>query len=131
MKLHEVLLRASAGKVKWWQAAELMGISPRQMRRWRQRLEEQGHKGLLDQRRGTPSRRRVPKAKAEDNTVRFHNLVMQIERAEWRPTLAGCKVIIHQHLDQTLGYLAVAESMTDIMFVPTSPLHLGGARQLL
>src|ERR1017187_10478489 len=37
-----------------------------------------------------------------DNTVRFHNLVMQIERAEWRPTLAGCKVIIHQHLDTTL-----------------------------
>ncbi len=37
-----------------------------------------------------------------DNTVRFHNLVMQLERAEWRPTLAGCKVIIHQHLDQTL-----------------------------
>jgi pimeloyl-ACP methyl ester carboxylesterase len=38
----------------------------------------------------------------QDNTVRFHNLTMQIERAEWRPTLAGCKVIIHQHLDQTL-----------------------------
>ena len=37
-----------------------------------------------------------------DNTVSFHNLVMQIERAEWRPTLAGCKVIIHQHLDATL-----------------------------
>src|SRR5277367_6757334 len=66
MKVHEVLLRASAGKVKWWQAAELMGISPRQMRRWRKRLEEQGNKGLLDRRRGTPSRRRVPKAKAEE-----------------------------------------------------------------
>ncbi|MGC1296291.1 MAG: hypothetical protein WA869_14755 [Alloacidobacterium sp.] len=39
---------------------------------------------------------------SQDNTVRFHNLIMQIERAEWRPTLAGCKVIIHQHLDQTL-----------------------------
>jgi hypothetical protein len=37
-----------------------------------------------------------------DNTVRFQNLVMQIERAEWRPILAGCKVIIHQHLDTTL-----------------------------
>jgi transposase-like protein len=48
MKLHEVLLRASAGKIKWWQAAELMGISSRQLRRWRKRLEEQGHKGLLD-----------------------------------------------------------------------------------
>ncbi len=38
----------------------------------------------------------------QDNTVRFRNLVMQIERAEWRPTLAGCKAIIHQHLDATL-----------------------------
>jgi transposase len=66
MKLHEVLLRASAGKIKWWQAAELMGISSRQLRRWRKRLEEQGHKGLLDRRRGIPSRRQVPKAKAEE-----------------------------------------------------------------
>ena len=65
MKLQEVLLRATAGKIKWWQAAELIGISARQMRRWRKRLEEQGPKGLLDRRRGTPSRRRVPKAKAE------------------------------------------------------------------
>ena len=30
-----------------------------------------------------------------DNTVRFHNLVMQLERAHWRHTLAGCKTIIH------------------------------------
>ncbi len=37
-----------------------------------------------------------------DNTVSFRNLVMQIERAEWRPTLAGCKVIIHEHMDTTL-----------------------------
>jgi transposase len=43
-----------------------MGISARQMRRWRKRLEEQGHKGLLDGRRGTPSRRRVAKAKADE-----------------------------------------------------------------
>ena len=38
----------------------------------------------------------------QDNTVLFHNLVMQLEPAEWRPTLAGCKVIIHQHLDTSL-----------------------------
>ena len=37
-----------------------------------------------------------------DNTVRFNNLIMQIERAEWRRTPAACKVIIHQHLDTTL-----------------------------
>ena len=50
MKLQEVLLRATAGKIKWWQAAELIGISERQMRRWRKRLEEQGPQGLLDRR---------------------------------------------------------------------------------
>jgi transposase-like protein len=66
MKLQEVLLRATAGKIKWWQAAELMGISDRQMRRWRKRLEEQGPKSLLDRRRGTPSRRRVPKVRADE-----------------------------------------------------------------
>jgi transposase len=65
MKLQEVLLRASAGKIKWWQAAELIGISERQMRRWRKRLEEQGYKGLLDRRRGVPSSKRVPKAQAQ------------------------------------------------------------------
>src|SRR3984885_3306101 len=37
-----------------------------------------------------------------DNTVSFRNLVMQIERAEWGPPLAGCKVIIHEHMDTTL-----------------------------
>ena len=66
MKLQEVLLRATAGKIKWWQAAELMGVSARQMRRWRKRLEEQGPKGLLDRRRGTPSHRRIAKKQAEE-----------------------------------------------------------------
>ena len=37
-----------------------------------------------------------------DNTVSFYNVIMQLERAHWRHTLAGCKAIIHQHLDQTL-----------------------------
>ena len=36
-----------------------------------------------------------------DNTVSFHNLVMQLERAHWRHTLAGCKAIIHQHHTDT------------------------------
>src|ERR1039458_3206751 len=66
MKLQEVLLRATTGKIKWWQAAELMGVSERQMRRWRKRFEEQGHQGLLDRRRRKPSSRRVPKEQAEE-----------------------------------------------------------------
>src|SRR5664280_2143281 len=65
MKLQEVLLRATSGKIKWWQAAELIGISDRQLRRWRKRYEDGGYDGLLDRRRRVPSRKRVPKAQAE------------------------------------------------------------------
>ena len=65
MKVEEVLLRATAGKIMWWQAAEMIGISDRQLRRWRKRYEDGGYDGLLDRRRGVPSRRRVPKAHAE------------------------------------------------------------------
>src|SRR2546422_852086 len=37
MKVQEVILRAVAKKITWWQAAEIIGISDRQMRRWRKR----------------------------------------------------------------------------------------------
>ena len=37
------------------QAAEIIGISDRRMRRWRARHEEFGFRGLFDRRRGKPS----------------------------------------------------------------------------
>src|ERR1700739_323533 len=55
MKVQEVILRALAKKITWWQAAEIIGISDRQMRRWRERYEEFGYDGLFDRRRGKPS----------------------------------------------------------------------------
>src|ERR1700731_5368013 len=59
MKVQEVILRAMAKKITWWQAAEIIGISDRQMRRWRAGYEEFGLRGLFDRRRGKPSPRRV------------------------------------------------------------------------
>ena len=60
MKLQDVLLKAMAKKITWWTAAEIIGVSDRTMRRWRERLEEEGYKGLADRRKGKPSFRRVP-----------------------------------------------------------------------
>jgi transposase len=60
MKLQDVLLKAMAKKITWWQAAEIIGVSDRTMRRWRERLEEHGYSGLTDRRKGKPSDRRVP-----------------------------------------------------------------------
>jgi transposase len=65
MKVQEVILRALAKKLTWWQAAEIIGISDRQMRRWRERYEEFGFRGLFDRRRGKPSPKRVPLAVVE------------------------------------------------------------------
>jgi transposase len=66
MKIQEVILRAMAKKLTWWQAAEIIGISDRSMRRWRQRYEQHGYDGLLDRRRGRPSPKRVPVATVEE-----------------------------------------------------------------
>src|ERR1700760_1997777 len=60
MKVQDVMLQAMAKRITWWQAAEILGISDRHMRRWRERYVEEGYNGLLDRRRGKPSRRRVP-----------------------------------------------------------------------
>jgi hypothetical protein len=38
-----------------------------------------------------------------DNTVNFQNLALQIERVQWRGTLAGCTVMVHQQLDATIS----------------------------
>jgi transposase len=60
MKVQEVILRAMAKKITWWQAAEILGLSDRSMRRWRERYEEFGYDGLFDRRQGKPSPKRVP-----------------------------------------------------------------------
>ena len=64
MKVQEVVLRAMAKKITWWQAAEIIGITDRQMRRLYWRYREHGYEGLLD-RLGKPSPERVPLAVVE------------------------------------------------------------------
>jgi len=66
MKLQDVLLKAMAKKIRWWDAAEIIGVTDRTMRRWRERLEAEGYSGLVDRRKGQPSEKRVPLAKMEE-----------------------------------------------------------------
>lgn len=65
MKLQDVMLRAMAKRITWYQAAEILGISCRQMQRWKTRFEHEGYEGLFDRRRGIPSPKRVPLAIVE------------------------------------------------------------------
>jgi Helix-turn-helix domain len=65
MQIKEVLLRAMNKEYSWLQAAEILGITPRGLRRLRQRMEQFGYQGLVDMRRGRPSPRRTPVAEVE------------------------------------------------------------------
>ena len=47
MKVQEVLLKAMAKKITWWAAAEIIGVTDRTMRRWRERYEEFGYDGSV------------------------------------------------------------------------------------
>ena len=60
MKVQQVLMRALSGAISWVQAAEILGLQPRSVRRWRARFEAGGSVALYDRRRQRPSRRKAP-----------------------------------------------------------------------
>jgi transposase len=114
MKIQEVLLRAMAKKITWWQAAEIIGVTDRTMRRWRERIEEQGYSGLSDGRKGKPSPRRVPLATAEKvlrlyqevyydlNIQHFHEKLKEEHAIElsyaWvQKALQGAGLVVKRH----------------------------------
>jgi hypothetical protein len=54
MNVQEVILRAIDGRLKCYQATEILGTSGRQMRWWEHRYERFGYDGLFDRRRQLP-----------------------------------------------------------------------------
>jgi transposase len=65
MKVQEVILRAISKQIHWFEAAKILGMSARQLRRLYYRYRTYGYDGLYDRRSGKPSPRRVPLAVAE------------------------------------------------------------------
>ena len=60
MKELEVILKAVSKEINWIEAAYILGVSPRTMRRKKTAYQRYGIDGLFDKRRGCPSRRRAP-----------------------------------------------------------------------
>ena len=97
MKVQEVILKAISGQLQWWQAAEILGVSCRTMRRWKHRYQQRGYDGLFDRRRRRPSPRKVPLA-----------TVQQVLRL-YREQYAGFNVAhfcdqLREHHDLTVSY---------------------------
>jgi hypothetical protein len=55
MTVQQVMLKALSGEIHWYRAADILGFSPRTLRRWRERYEQHGYLGLVDKRRQSPS----------------------------------------------------------------------------
>jgi transposase len=89
MKVQDVMLQAMARKIRWWQAAEILGISDRHMRRWRERYVEEGYNGLLDRRRGKPSRRRVPMTTVEQVFALYREKYFDLNVQHFHEKLQG------------------------------------------
>jgi transposase len=60
MKIQEVFSKAYHETITWKEAARIMGVDPRTVRRWKNTVEEDGFQALLDRRRRAPSPKRAP-----------------------------------------------------------------------
>ena len=94
MTRQEIILRAYAKKLTWIQAAEILGISARHLRRIKQAYEEFGFHSMFDKRVGRTSSRRVPIATVEEvlrlyrdeyfdfNVTHFHEKLREVHQIE-------------------------------------------------
>lgn len=60
MKIQEVILKAASKQILWTEAADIIGVSYRTMKRWKVRYEKSGYDGIFDRRMKQPSPKRVP-----------------------------------------------------------------------
>lgn len=65
MRFETLWIGTSAGKLSQLEAAEMLGITERSFRRWRDRLRDEGPCGLVDRRLGKPSSRRAAQSEIE------------------------------------------------------------------
>src|SRR5262245_38119411 len=98
MRVRDVMLQAMAKRITWWQAAEILGVSPRTMRRWKWQYDQHGFRGIRDKRKGKPSWRKVPMEEVnrvlalyreqyyDFNVRHFHEKVRENHEIRWSYT---------------------------------------------
>jgi transposase len=97
MKVQTVILKAISGQLLWWEAAEILGVSCRTMRRWKLRYQKTGYDGLFDRRRRRPSPRKVP--------LETVQRVLQLYREQYQGfNIAHFTDQLHEQHDIQLSY---------------------------
>ena len=142
MKVQEAILRALSGRQSWWQVADVLGVSPRTVRRLRLRYEQYGYDGLFDHRRRRPSPRAVPLAEVQqlpEAGTRFAAAAMPAARPPLADQPRGLQRALHEAVRQAHAVVparhvvevpdvetrvAVARAVA-LAVQPQNALHLG------
>jgi len=111
LKVQQVILKAYSGEITWIQAAQILGVSARTMRRWKWRYEKQGYDGLFDRRRQRPSPKRAP-AKEVERILRLYR-----ERYDGFSARHFHQLAVREH-GVTLSYTYVKEALQTAGLVP-------------
>jgi transposase len=94
-KFRDVLSRRERRELSMMEAAEMLGMSERQFRRYRDRFEEEGEAGLIDRRLGKVSPKRIGAAEVDRmlqlyrrvyrgwNVKHFHEHGVRDHRFSW------------------------------------------------
>ena len=72
MKIQEVILKAASKQILWTEAADIIGVSYRTMKRWKARYDMHGYDGIFDRRMKAPSPKRVPFKELETILNLYH-----------------------------------------------------------
>jgi transposase-like protein len=86
-RLH-VIQKVLERVVKQVEAAEILSLNPRQIRRMVKRIRIEGERGIIHKSRGKPSNRRIPD-KMRDRVIRLY----QTQYQDFGPTLASEKLL--------------------------------------
>jgi transposase len=111
MKFEDVYGRWQARRLSQTEAAEILGMSERTFRRWRERYQGDGLEGLADRRLGKASTKRVP--------VDQVHAVLTLYRERYRGfTAKHFHDKLRQHHGFTLGYTWTKLRLQDAGLVP-------------
>ena len=100
MKIQEVILKAVSKQILWTEAADIIGVSYRTMKRWKTRYQVHGYDGIFDRRMKAPSPKRVPLQELQT--------ILSLYRTKYRGfNVTHFHEKLQEHHDITRGYTFV------------------------
>lgn len=113
MKIQEVILKAVSKQIHWTDAAEIIGVSYRTMKRWKARYETSGYDGIFDRRMQQPSPKRIP--------LKEIQTILELYRTRYRDfNMTHFHEKLQEHHNITRGYTFVKHALQTAGLVPKS-----------